>query len=62
MTHNINDWVHYKRVGDGVRLSDKNVVVIGISKDLGPNRAPKLKKGATGAVRIEVANECGIEL
>lgn len=62
MTHNSNDWVHYKRVGDGVRLSDKTVVVIGISKDLGPNRAPRLKKGATGAVRVEVANECGIEL
>ena len=62
MTHNINDWVHYKRVGDGVRFSDKTVVVIGISKDLGPNRAPKLKKGATGAVRVEVAKECGIEL
>jgi len=60
MTHNINDWVHYKRVGDGVRLSDKTVVVIGISKDLGPNRAPKLKKGATGAMRVGVANEYGI--
>ena len=62
MTHNINDWVHYKRVGDGIRLSDKSVVVIGISKDLGLNRAPRLKKGATGAVRVEVANECGIEI
>jgi len=60
MKHTDNDWVHYKRVGDGVRLSDKNVIVIGISKDLGPNRAPRLKRGATGAMRVGVANEYGI--
>jgi len=60
MKHTDNDWVHYKRVGDGVRFSDKTVVVIGISKDLGPVRAPRLKKGATGAMRVGVASEYGI--